>query len=102
MVRLYIFSLMWLPLYSLSVPLSSLFICYLPFYIDLAEFNGRRKNESVRRGSGICGCIAFYLKDYFRCKLVKTVDIKEQCIVGIHPHGKVLCHMLHDVYFSNF
>lgn len=87
MVRLYLFSLIWWPMTQLSTLLSTAWLCYLPFYIDLAEFNGWRISESVRQGTGICGRISTYLKSYFRCQLVKTVDIEKQCIFGIHPHG---------------
>jgi hypothetical protein len=100
-VRLYIFSLIWWPLYQLSIPLSTAWLCYLPFYVDLAEFNGWRCNESIRKGAGVSGWICKILSKYFQTKLIKTVDIDKQCIVGLHPHGKAIsntsCACMHTV-----
>ena len=67
-----------------------LWICYLPYYADLSEYSGSRCDVSTRRGSGILGRVSVFLSKYFKNRLVKTVDIKEQCIVGLHPMVKLL------------
>lgn len=85
--RVYIFSLVLWPLSRLSLFLAFLWICYLPYYADLSEYSGSRCDVSTRRGSGILGRVSVFLSKYFKNRLVKTVDIKEQCIVGLHPHG---------------
>ena len=66
----------------MSFSLSLLYLLYLPLYLDLSEFTGARLSESVRR----CA-LGRWMQSIFGSKLVKTVDIKCQCIFGIHHHG---------------
>ena len=54
----------------------------MPFYLDLSEFDGRRRSDMLRRS-----WLATWITWYFDCKLVKTVELDSQCIIGVHHHG---------------
>lgn len=84
-VRLYVFSLFWLPVYYFLPRVASVWaILYLPFYLDLSEFTGVRRSEYLKR-SWLARGIAWF----FNVKLVKTVDIDTEspAILAVHHHG---------------
>lgn len=82
-LRFCIFLFWWLPIkYFFPNFANVIFFCYMPFYLDLSEFDGRRRNEVLKRSF-----LARFMRWYFDCKLVKTVDIDQQCILGVHHHG---------------
>jgi 2-acylglycerol O-acyltransferase 2 len=82
LLKLYFFSLFWLPLSQISIPGSIMMLFYLPFYCDLSEYNGWRISDTFRRSF-----VGGLFKRVFNTKIVATSEIKEQCIVGLHPHG---------------
>lgn len=82
MIRLYLFSLMWIPLRVASPALGWASLLYLPSYISLSEYFGGRQSASFRSG-----WLARQVRDFFGCSLVCTEEIKESCIMGMHPHG---------------
>ncbi|CAM9359214.1 unnamed protein product, partial [Ectocarpus fasciculatus] len=55
---------------------------YLPSYISLSEYFGGRQSPLVRGG-----WLARTVRDYFGCRLERTQEIEEPCIMGMHPHG---------------
>ena len=81
--RLYVYSVLFLPLYYyLSSGYQLVLAMYIPLYLDLSEFNGSRRYDSIKSS-----WLVHWAKDFFRCKLVKTVDIDEQCLMAVHHHG---------------
>lgn len=82
LLKAYFFSIAWIPLIQVSIPASIAALCYLPLYCDLSEYYGWRISHSFRKGF-----IAHFLRKVFNTNLVSTCGIKEQCIVGLHPHG---------------
>lgn len=82
LLRLYFFSLIWLPLSQFTKQGSMLMLFYLPFYCDLSEYNGWRISDSFRRSF-----VGAFLKWILNTKMVSSSEINEQCIVGLHPHG---------------
>jgi hypothetical protein len=81
--RFIIFLFYWIPVYNFSSFLGTLYLFYLLLFLNLAEFKG----TTLHLRNGFLDFIPTSLKSYFGCKLVKTVDIHEQCILALHPHG---------------
>lgn len=82
-VRFVLFLIYWYPIFKFHQTFSLLCLIYVPSYLDLSEFTGRRSSDWFK--ASIVGKL---FHDYFDCSLVKTVDIKvDQCILAMHPHG---------------
>ena len=81
-LRLFFFSLAWIPTFFISKLCSFIWLFYLPFYCDLSEYNGWRISRKFRNS------IAAHIFQYiFKCRLVPTSKIESQCIMAVHPHG---------------
>jgi hypothetical protein len=82
--RLVIILFYWIPVYNLSPSLSYFFLGYLLTFLSFTEFTGP---STLYLRNGFFSILPKSLKSYFGCKLVKTVSIKKQCILALHPHG---------------
>ena len=82
LLRAYVFSLFWIPLYYVSPDVAKIFLLYAPLYLDLSEFNGKR-----RMNSWIKEQCSNFVSQYLDAKLIKTVDINVPCILAMHHHG---------------
>lgn len=87
--RTYIFSLFWLPMhFNFNKHLSYLMLLYLPIYTDCSEHyfdNMFSKYDFLNSNS----FVPKILSKYFNMKLIKTIEIENQCIFAMHPHGIV-------------
>lgn len=81
-LRIYLFSLVWIPLAEWSFSFAWIAALYLPSYVSLSEYFGGRQSNSFQNG-----WLANEVKKYFGCRLVRTAEINEPCIIGMHPHG---------------
>lgn len=86
LLRLYVFSLFWLPVYYFLPTVAKTWaILYLPFYLDLSEITGERRSEYLKR-SGLARFMAWF----FNAQIVKTVNIDpgaSAAILAVHHHG---------------
>lgn len=67
-----------------SVVWITFLLLWAPLYLDLSEHHwGATTASSALKLPKVWK----WVRDYLKPRVVKTVDIKEQCVFGLHPHG---------------
>ena len=77
-----LFASYFIPACKISSTLALPLLFYAPIYLNLAEFFGSSWMHFLMPQS-----LADYVSGKLCCELVKTAEIREQCIIAIHPHA---------------